>query len=314
MVDSSTPTRRTRKAAKADRRRRRGPAGVNVGKLHATNPTFGSVAAIACLVHGRAEQKVAADYETFSMAARTFKHAADHAERWWDYSSPLAKRVIQVATRLEQRLLRHLPESTPQEKLRTLPIPVAAMQALERSRASTPGPSFADRRAAARRAYSRGGPGSKSMSRSASRAGGISVKVSQSYNYTGSSLQHASFCEDSDDECDEVRVDFMKPRPGSVLESLNNEFHPGDFYDLDSEGEPLMSETSSVLSDAAWSAISGAIAHDVPKKLSRAGLSREEQCVVAHEWSKRDGFASRGRARANEPNNISRNQPIPSFR
>jgi hypothetical protein len=37
-----------------------------------------------------------------------------------------------------------------------------------------------------------------------------------------------------------------------VLESLNQEFHPGDFYDLDSDGEVLMSESSSVVSDGAW--------------------------------------------------------------
>lgn len=313
-MDASTSTNTTTKQA---RRRRRGPGGVDVGKLRPTNPTLGSVAAIACLVQGKAEQKVAADHSTFSMAARTLKHAGDHAERWWDYSSPLARGIIQVATRLEQRLVRHLPESTPQEKLRSLPIPVAAMQALERSRASVPGPSFADRRAAARRAYSRGGPRPHSVSgrASLSRSGATSANMSRSYNYTGSSLQHASFCEGSDEDAnDAIKVDFMKPRPGSVLESLNQEFHPGDFHDLDSDGEPLMSETSSVLSDAAWSTISGAVDEDVPQKLSRAGLSRGERHVVAQEWSKRDHLASRGRARANEPGSLSRHQPTPSFR
>lgn len=271
------------------------------------------MAAIACLVQGKAEQKVAANHPTFSMAAQTLKLAGEHAERWWDYSSPLARAVIQVGTRLEQRLVRHLPESTPQEKLRSLPIPVAAIQALERSRASAAGPSFADRRAAARRAYSRGGarPHSVSGRVSLSRSGATSANTSRLYNYTGSSLQHASFCEGSDEE---AKVDFMKPQPGSVLESLNQEFHPGDFYDLDSDGEPLASETSSVLSDSAWSTISGAAAQEVPKKLSRAGLSRGERHVVAQEWSKRDRLASLGRARANEPGSLSRHQPTPSFR
>ena len=221
--------------------------------------------------------------------------------------------MIQVATRLENRLARHLPENTPQEKLRSLPIPVAAMQALERSRASAPGPSFADRRAAARRAYSRRRTRPHSVSGQASlRSSGINDL--RSYNYSGSSLQHASFREGTDEEANsDLRVvDFMKPPPGSVLESLNQEFHPGEFFDLDSDGEPQsVSETASMLSGAGWSTISGA--EDVAQKLARAGLSRGEQHVVAQEWSKLENLASKGRARANEPGSLSRHQPTPSF-
>ena len=222
------------KKKKKKKRTKRSP-GVDVGRLRATNATFGSVVTIACLVQGKAEQKVAADYETFSMAARSLKHGATHAERWWDYSSPLAKGVIEVASRLENRLVRHLPETTPEGKLRSLPIPVAALQALERSRASTPGPSFADRRAAARRAYSRSGPRPKSVAgrASLSRSGTAGGSMSRSANYyTGSSLQHASFRsgstdgdkrqqqrdeEDDDDEEDDTMVDFLKPRCGKRI-------------------------------------------------------------------------------------------------
>lgn len=238
----------------------------------------------------------------------------------WNYNSPLAQGVIQVATKLENRLVRHTPENTPQERLRSLPIPVAALHALERSRASAPGPSFADRRAAARRAYSRGRtarPHSVSGRASLSRSG---IGASRSYNYTGSSLQHASFREGSDEEANsDLRVvDFMQPRPGSVLDSLNQEFHPGDFLDLASDEPELqgqMSETASMLSGAGWSTISGAeIAPDVAQKLGRAGLSRGEQHVVAQEWSKLEKLASKGRARANDPGSLSRHQPTPSLR
>ena len=283
----------------------------DVSLLRPGNGTTGSVCAVACLVQGQAETKVAANYDKFSMAANTLKIAAGHAERWWDYSSPLARGVIDVSAKLEQRLVRHLPESTPAGKLRTLPIPVSALQAIERSRAQTPGPSFADRRAAARRAFSsRGGPRPEgyhgtSSSMSQSRSGSMrQSRSAASLNYGGGA---------SEDEADEMDVDFLKPKPVSALASLNAAFHPGDFYQLDSDGEPerrnAMSESDG--SSIFWSPV--AERGRVPETLERAGMGKGEQRMVNEEWQKGDRLAARGRARAAADGNLSRNVPVPSF-
>ena len=268
-----------------------------------TTYSTGSVCTVACLVQGQAETKVAANYETFSLASKTLKTAAGHAEHWWDYSSPLAKGVIDVSTRLEQRLVRHLPETTPEGKLRTLPIPVSALQAIERSRAQTPGPNFADRRAAARRAYSRGGqrPGSVAGRASSSLSRSGSIRQSRS----AASLNPGGGAAASEEETDEMDVDFLKPKPGSMLASLNATFHPGDFYQLDSDGEAVMSDSDGA-SSIAWSSVPNAERDRVPAKLERAGMPKGEQRMVQEEWEKLDTLAGRGRARASADGNLSR--------
>lgn len=249
----------------------------DVGKLHPKNATVGSVAVVACLVQGLAQSKMAATYETFSAAAKTLGHAARHAERWWRYSSPLAKSVISVATKLQERLVRHLPEHTASGQLQSLPIPIVAKQAIERSRAMTPGLSAADRRAAVRRA---------AMARPHSVAGTSSRRRRASASRSMSSLHAGNGDEDGEPS---AMLDFTNPDPGSFMDTANEEEWPGEFL----PASPQASDFGGGLS-----AVSGMTSELPQELLSRAGMSAVEQRVVAEEWSRRDQLASRGRARA----------------
>ena len=187
---------------------------------------------------------------------------------------------------------------------------MSALQAIERSRAQTPGPNFADRRAAARRAYSRGGqrPGSVAGRASSSLSRSGSIRQSRS----AASLNPGGGAAASEEETDEMDVDFLKPKPGSMLASLNATFHPGDFYQLDSDGEAVMSDSDGA-SSIAWSSVPNAERDRVPAKLERAGMPKGEQRMVQEEWEKLDTLAGRGRARASADGNLSRHPPMPSF-